>query len=646
MGNGFEPLNILKDQFLVDRLLGESAENLTGLIKSLTGGDGGRIATGASVKNMCLTALKRGVFTQGALEVVVAELQNYGGNAVANIARGAGVSYAEILNDTLDYLGGEGVRDQQVELLEERIIRREMELLWTKGDSNLQRLICNALGVPPQWAKVRGSLEHESGLHAAAKFLCDADFDDELLHADANFSSDPIVGAGLTGGVVGAGLGKLFTNFFNNTAPGYFKGKLGSAISSHRVTLPCIHHLTRIRLSRALADERADMPAVVSKLEGRLLTEGSSDMPLGESFVISDSEGNTAFTMIEMATRAIPDSVRRLDMKSADISRLTPLMQAIPTAAFANEVKSERLMKVVIDGPLTLAKDGNGFRGFAKGADGKIHEHVRLFDGELSEVVNAAALFNVASFALAQKHLADISARLDTIQQGVGKISAFQERGRNAEIIGAINYLTQIAEPIMAGERRAAHEHQLEDAEARLVDVQEHLKQDLEALITDIAGAKDEGRLGKSTFRDRLMALQGDFDELAHQWKLCLASRMMACRLLCNFPGVHRTVTSREAAFEGAFHWLMDVENGAIARMVSALESRLCEFSTAYGDSRIELQASRETLLITQMASLPILTLQTDQLYRQFGAMMVESRHPVELLVSIHNGRISELMVA
>ncbi len=347
---------------------------------------------------------------------------------------------------------------------------------------------------------------------------------------------------------------------------------------------------------------------------------------------------------MDVPITSFPSSAKRIDVRKSGINRLSPLFQTAPGLVTASEVASERYMRVVVNGPLTLAKDGNGFRGIVHGADGKISEHVRLFEGELSQVVNSAALFNVASMALAQKHLADISERLDEIKEGVDEISTFLTNEREAEITGAIQYLRQVADPIMGGELRPALEQQLEDSEKRLLAVQGHLKADIIGLIAQAAEAKDEGKFGTSVFRERLVKLQVAFDETVHQWKLCLAARMMACRLLCNFSGTVLTVESREQSIRNDAEWLIG-PHGALSQFEAAVLGKLSAFS-ALGDSKIELAANRESVRITHQSLLPALRQDAAILSAQFDRLMNENRMPVELLVAVRGGEVFELAAA
>ncbi|KGQ19769.1 hypothetical protein LF41_2271 [Lysobacter dokdonensis DS-58] len=586
---------------------------------------------------MVETATKRELFTDGALEVFVAELQHYGGNAAANLVRGAGVSYAEILNDTLDHLRFVGKRDQQVELLELAVLRRQAEMLWDLGTPELQAKIANALETQASWNAVSDALTTDEGLMALASFLCGAEYPSDLLHAHSNLAEDGASAAVSRFGALGMLAGKAIGKTASGLAPNLM-GKVVSTVSSHRITLPCVNQLIRIRL---INERVSDAVAIVQAEKRESAGSNVTHLHSPGSFVIKDQAGQDTFSMSDLSIHELPTSAKRLDVEKVGISRLSPLLQAAPTAALANEVSGERFMKVVVNGPLTLAKDGNGFRGFVQGTDGKITEHVRLFDGDLSKVVNAAAVFNVASMALAQKHLADISARLDDIQQGVDQISTFQKRQRQAEIVSATQYLRQIADSVMAGEIRDVFEKQLESMELSLLGVQNHLHADIEGLIAEASSAKDDGKFGMTVFRDKLTGLQGDFDEVVHLWKLCVAARMMACRLLCNFPETRHSVEGREKRIRENVAWMLGPK-GAIDRMRDSVGRQLSKFS-AWGDSRIELQASRETVRIAQQARLPALEHQTEVMAEEFERLMHESRSPLELMLVIRNGRVAEM---
>lgn len=78
-------------------------------------------------------------------------------------------------------------------------------------------------------------------------------------------------------------------------------------------------------------------------------------------------------------------------------SRVLALMQAAPSLLVAEAHRGSQLMEVVVNGSLARASDGDGFRAVTMGPGG-IKEHARLFETkDLSKLVNAAAVWQLAS---------------------------------------------------------------------------------------------------------------------------------------------------------------------------------------------------------------------------------------------------------
>ncbi len=122
--------------------------------------------------------------------------------------------------------------------------------------------------------------------------------------------------------------------------------------------------------------------------------------------------------------------------------KFNSLLQAVPSLLTFKESAGKQLYEVVINGKLTRAADGIGYRGFSQGPDGKIIEHTRLFEeGKLQNIINATAIWQLASVIVAQKHLADISAKLDEIKNGIRDILQFLDNERKAKVDSIIDYL-------------------------------------------------------------------------------------------------------------------------------------------------------------------------------------------------------------
>ena len=121
--------------------------------------------------------------------------------------------------------------------------------------------------------------------------------------------------------------------------------------------------------------------------------------------------------------------------------------QAAPALMTAKEIASKQIMEVVINGSLAKAADGNGLRAFSRDINGKFVEHARLYGTDkLSEMVNIAAVWQIASVVVAQKHLADINKKLENLQEGVDKIIDFLETERKTRLLAIYESLKEKSE--------------------------------------------------------------------------------------------------------------------------------------------------------------------------------------------------------
>lgn len=109
-------------------------------------------------------------------------------------------------------------------------------------------------------------------------------------------------------------------------------------------------------------------------------------------------------------------------------------------------------MEVVIKGNLVRASDGQGYRAFVVGKGGIAAQAKLLEPSSLSHLVNAAAVWKVASVLVAQKHIHDINSKLAEISVQINQVSAFQKQSRRATIEGQIDNFSQVYQVVKAGE--------------------------------------------------------------------------------------------------------------------------------------------------------------------------------------------------
>lgn len=178
-----------------------------------------------------------------------------------------------------------------------------------------------------------------------------------------------------------------------------------------------------------------------------------------------------------LSEAALPDAIRgatKLDPKRFG-RILEPIMQVAPSMATAAMANGRRLMEVAVNGPLVGAADGNGMRAISMGPKG-IAENARLYNpSALQRVASAAAVWQLASVIVAQKHLADISAALQRVESKIEDIQSFMEEQRLAVVRSVVSYLRDAKEAIENGEFLERTRDRLETFDIELVRVTQSL---------------------------------------------------------------------------------------------------------------------------------------------------------------------------
>jgi hypothetical protein len=257
--------------------------------------------------------------------------------------------------------------------------------------------------------------------------------------------------------------------------------------------------------------------------------------PGQQCIVIGGNAENGAITVQPSQAFSDYETGKHQDPSGNVLGRLGAALQSVPSLLVAGEAKGKQLYEVVINGQLVRASDGNGLRAFSMGPKG-IQEHARLFEsGTLQNMINAAAVWQVASVVVAQKHLADISRKLDAITESVSSISRFLDNERQSRIEAAWRYLAQAKSVLSAGETPVSMRIQLEQCEWDLTEIQIHLHKEFRQLLAkpvshgETVGTEDLARdiSGKMT----------DLEAVLKSLELCLQTRIVAWHVLSLFPG-------------------------------------------------------------------------------------------------------------
>lgn len=179
--------------------------------------------------------------------------------------------------------------------------------------------------------------------------------------------------------------------------------------------------------------------------------------------------------------------------------------------------------------------DGVGYRAFAVGDHG-IKEHARLFDADnLNTLVDAAALWRIASVVVTQKYLHDINQNLNEIKSVLHAVGQFQRDEQRSKIESSYEYLFQIEKSLKEGERSSAVRHRLEHIEAEMDAIQRHLSKLCDVRL-NTAVAHDE-MFGVDKLTKDMAAKAQDIHGLIQDHMLAGMTRLGALQMLALFPG-------------------------------------------------------------------------------------------------------------
>lgn len=170
-----------------------------------------------------------------------------------------------------------------------------------------------------------------------------------------------------------------------------------------------------------------------------------------------------------ISVRALPPDLEARGREPVSLppstkTALAPLLQHAPRvlvegAAAGRSVVglamvfSPETTKAVSEGVLQLTPSASmdgAVRAIARSADGKFVEHANLMT-KVNPAAVVTAVWQVAALVTAQKFLADINARLATIEKGVAAILEFLEDQVSAELHADLAYLRDRAETLQAG---------------------------------------------------------------------------------------------------------------------------------------------------------------------------------------------------
>ncbi|MFJ3167775.1 hypothetical protein ACIPIL_17330 [Serratia nematodiphila] len=602
-------IDIQGDEALVQLLLNADKGDIDLLIDYVTNTGKLGFSMSDSVKAVLQDTKRQDIPDDETLRLLVRELQHFGGNTFVNLFRRNGVSYSEIVDDVASHLKMKVPAAASVEEKEALIIDCVFTSSWKKMSDD-----------------ERSQILHDMGINASASMDIPVWQRAALV---ANGLAQTTAGKVLPL-IAGLGIGRVL---------GVLTGPVGLAITglytaydisnpAFRVTLPCVVQVAWIRLknSRQFRLAPQSSPATMPAL--------TYDQRWGFGHDIHQPA-------LTVATIPPSKSINTGAMQEQDItgiSRLSPLLQTLPSLATSAHVASHQYMEVIINGPLASVKDGPGFRGFSLGEKG-IKEHAVLLNPDkLSQLVNAGVLLNVASAVLAQKHLADISKKLTEIVEAVHEVSAFQNNARKSEIIGAIQYLQQITPTVLEGQCSPAIRQKLEDIEVQFSALQAHLLTDITAAGDKVSALKDRGLFGSTEITNKIQIQQKILDERIHGWGLAIKVRAQALHLLTHAEGDTTLVRQRHKTIVDTYQQFDNVIKNVERQLQQRIQgiSALAEQSNTTNANKVLLRKWATTTLMQQKMAI-------EEAHLSFGkfqqGLLAEQPQSARLLVEMQNGK-------
>lgn len=375
---------------------------------------------------------------------------------------------------------------------------------------------------------------------------------------------------------------------------------------------------------------------------GSIAPAANSAEPM-DVIAFEDANGQRAVTISTLSSQDAFHQAQRMDLAPTLLGRLNAVMQSVPQAAVAEAHRGKNLMEVVIDGKLMRAADGDGFRAMTTKGTTQIKEHARLYETQkLGRLVNAAALWQVASVVVAQKHLADIAEQLAELSKSVQEIAGFLSRERTSVISGTHDYLQQAVQVLRSGELSASIRGELESCERELIGVQHHLLADIKAKLAEDVPHSDN--FGTQELQRGLMAKYSKLQGLATELRACLKARVLAFYVLSLYPGELGAKGARLAAIQASSQDLDKLQERLKAEMLSDV-ARLDSWWNLQGTlvsrkMNVLDTAKRAQSLLRASGSVCVNGLAKTQ------ALLEANDKPMTLLVEMDDDRIQEVRLA
>jgi len=249
------------------------------------------------------------------------------------------------------------------------------------------------------------------------------------------------------------------------------------------------------------------------------------------SLEIQNENGETVLSVAELTSLPPRPWENEHESGISVLSRLSPLLSAVPTAAIARDLATTKYFSVFLRNygvdDLDDVKNNPIIKGakqvVVRGDNGNILEHAQLIPSDLlGNIVSANLIWQIASIVVAKKYLHDINEKLQAIGRRIEEVHTFQKNDRTSKILGCRKYFGQACADIQFGNVSSSLQTVIEAQCVELMQIEEHLRLDIKGKM----GAINDD-LGEE-FNKLLRDWVDDMRELF----VCVETRLLGYQLI------------------------------------------------------------------------------------------------------------------
>lgn len=364
-------------------------------------------------------------------------------------------------------------------------------------------------------------------------------------------------------------------------------------------------------------------------------------MPVPQGVDVRDAENHPLMELRTADTTLFNADTQAQELDTHTISQFNHLLSLVPSSVTAVAGNAKQLMTCSFDySKLIQAKDGSGAIGtvFKEGTN-TIGAQARFHEAKtLKSAVNTGLLLNIASQALAQKHLADINERLKSIEMQVKGIQEFLEQSRFAKIQMFQEHLQRIGKMLknreeILPETMQVLAHKAQDLRAEVI----HIRHDLEQAQQQVKDFDSSSWFGSDDVR---AALQDKIKRLSHlqrEYLLGMQSLLVSNLILyIKYGGNKEFVHAGEDYLAELQH-----ENGLLIQWNATMRHVNVHLSKMKPVFELAKSTQANVLLVeSSIAKVQQMITQDTKQIRQLQQRIIDAQAP-RIMLEMENGRVT-----